>query len=195
MRDCKTIQLGPKEERGAQDFYSTDPKATAYLFVVLKRVGLQLPYLCIEPSVGAGHIAKILQRLGHAVYCYDIVDRGFPGTYVCDWKQAVRPTEEPLGVVMNPPYNEALEHLIHTLEMLKDGELCCALLRLQFLETIKRKAFFEKYPMRYLAVFSFRIKCNKNDDKNFMGGSHSAVAYAWFIWQKGYKGRPELLWI
>ena len=122
------------------------------------------------------------------------MDRGFPGTYVCDWKQAVRPTEEPLGVVMNPPYNEALEHLNHALEMLHDGELCCALLRLQFLETIKRKTFFEKYPMRYLAVFSFRIKCNKDGDPNAQK-THSAVAYAWFIWVKGYNGKPELLWI
>ena len=194
MRTCKTIQLGPKDNRGDHDFYSTEPRATAHLFATLKSVGLHLPYLCIEPSVGTGHIAKMLQLTGHAVYCYDIVDRGFPGTYVCDWKQAVRPTEEPLGVVMNPPYNEALEHLEHTLEMLKHGELCCALLRLQFLETIKRKTFFEKYPMRYLAVFSFRIKCNKDGDPNAQK-THSAVAYAWFIWVKGYKGKPELLWI
>ena len=194
MRTCKTIQLGPKDNRGDHDFYSTEPRATAHLFATLKSVGLHLPYLCIEPSVGTGHIAKMLQLTGHAVYCYDIVDRGFPGTYVCDWKTAVRPTEEPLGVVMNPPYNEALEHLEHTLEMLKDGELCCALLRLQFLETIKRKAFFEKYPIRYLAVFSFRIKCNKDGDPNAQK-THSAVAYAWFIWVKGYKGKPELLWI
>ena len=194
MRTCKTIQLGPKDNRGDHDFYSTEPRATAHLFATLKSVGLHLPYLCIEPSVGTGHIAKMLQLTGHAVYCYDIVDRGFPGTYVCDWKTAVRPTEEPLGVVMNPPYCEALEHLTHALEMLHNGEICCALLRLQFLETIKRKAFFEKYPMRYVAVFSFRIKCNKDNDPNAQT-THSAIAFAWYIWQKGYKGNPELLWI
>lgn len=197
MQNCKVVQLGPIEQRGDRDFYATDPKATAHLFGVLKRVGIKLPYLVIEPSVGMGHIAKILQYMGHAVYCYDIVDRGFPGTYVCDWKQVVRPTAEPLGIVMNPPYSEALEHMTHALDMLHDGEICCALLRLQFLETIKRKVFFEKYPPRYVAVFSFRIKCNKNNDDSFMGGkeSHSAIAFAWYIWQKGYTGNPELLWI
>lgn len=194
MRSCKVIQLGAQENRGDHDFYSTDPKAVAHLAVVLKRLGFSLPHYVIEPSVGSGNIATIMQRLGHAVYCYDIVDRGFPGTYVCDWKTAVRPTEEPLGIVMNPPYNEALEHLNHALEMLHDGELCCALLRLQFLETIKRKTFFEKYPPRYVAVFSFRIKCDKNNDPNAQA-THSAIAFAWYIWQKGFTGRPELLWI
>jgi hypothetical protein len=32
---------------------------------------------------------------------------------------------------------------------------------------------------------------DKNDD--FDHGS--AVAYAWFVWEKGWKGNPEIKWI
>lgn len=36
-------------------------------------------------------------------------------------------------------------------------------------------------------------KCAKNGE--FEKYSSSAVAYAWFIWEKGYKGNPIIKWI
>lgn len=194
MRTCKTIQLGPKGDRGDKDFYSTDLKATVSLFATLRGLQINLSPTVIEPSVGKGHIARVLVALKHKPICYDIVDRGWAGTVIADWKEVQRPTVEPISIVMNPPYCEALEHLTHALEMLQDGEYCCALLRLQFLESVKRKKFFTQYPPRYVAVFSFRIMCAKNDEDE-QKKKHSAVAFAWYIWEKGYKGNPELLWI
>lgn len=197
MRTCKTIQLGSKENRAANDFYATDPKATVALLKQLHDMQITLPGLIIEPSVGMGHIAIVLQKLGKAVYGYDIVDRGWQGVCVQDWITVQRPTEEPLAIVMNPPYSLALSHLEHALSLLKEEEYCCALLRLQFLEGKQRKLFFEANPMRYVFVFSYRVRCDKNADPAFMGSvkSHSAVAFAWFVWQKGYTGRPEIIWL
>ena len=193
-KDCSIVQLGPVSERGDHDFYSTDYKATAHLFAVLKKHRIILPHTIIEPSVGKGHIAKVCKVLGHDVICYDVVDRGYPGTILQDWETVQRPALDHMAIIMNPPYSRALEHLSHAIDMLHDGEYCCALLRLQFLETRKRKIFFEKYPMRYVAVFSFRILCAKNDEEEARQ-VHSAIAFAWYIWQKGFVGNPELLWI
>ena len=30
---------------------------------------------------------------------------------------------------------------------------------------------------------------------NFAGGGGSAVAYAWFVWKKGYTGATQVQWI
>lgn len=43
-------------------------------------------------------------------------------------------------------------------------------------------------------VFSSRVNCAMNGD--FKKYNHnSAVAYAWFVWEKGYKGDTILKWI
>ena len=35
-------------------------------------------------------------------------------------------------------------------------------------------------------------KCGKNGD--FEDGDSSAIAFAWFIWEKGFKGEPTIKW-
>ena len=59
-------------------------------------------------------------------------------------------------------------------------------LRIQFLEGIKRKSFFEKYPPKVVYVSSKRIRCAKNGE--FDKYSNGAVMFAWFVWEKGYNG-------
>ena len=63
-------------------------------------------------------------------------------------------------------------------------------LKLTFLESKSRKELFEKYPPKKIWVFSERIQCAKNGDfEGMKQGGGSAVAYAWFIWEKGFKRR------
>lgn len=69
-------------------------------------------------------------------------------------------------------------------------------LKLTFLEGKARRLLYEKYPPAKIWVFSSRIPCAKNGDFDKMkeiGGS--AVAYAWFVWEKGYCGKPLIGWI
>lgn len=65
------------------------------------------------------------------------------------------------------------------------------LLKIQFLEGKKRRQLFEKYPPKYVYIFSERIECGKNGV--FIGGS--AVAYCWFLWEKGIKSEPIIRWL
>lgn len=66
-------------------------------------------------------------------------------------------------------------------------------MRLLFCEGKERKKLFETYPPKTIYVFSSRIKCAKNGD--FDSIKSSAVAYAWFVWEKGYTGETIIKWL
>ena len=51
---------------------------------------------------------------------------------------------------------------------------------------------FKNNPPRRVWVSSSRLKCAMNGDFDSMGSS--ATAYAWFVWEKGFKGSPEIRW-
>ena len=66
-------------------------------------------------------------------------------------------------------------------------------LKLQFLEGKARKSLFKKYPPKVVYVSSARLLCAKNGE--FEKYPSSAVAYAWFVWEKGFTGDPIIKWI
>ena len=66
-------------------------------------------------------------------------------------------------------------------------------LRLQFLEGLHRYDLFKENPPKVVYVSSKRIKCGKEGE--FNTASSSIIAYAWFVWEKGYKGDTAVKWI
>jgi len=66
-------------------------------------------------------------------------------------------------------------------------------LKVLFLEGKKRKEMFKLYPPRHIYVSSSRIICAKNGE--FDNYKSSAIAYGWFVWEKGYKGDTVIKWI
>ena len=64
---------------------------------------------------------------------------------------------------------------------------------MQFLEGKERGEFYKENPPKVIYVARGRLKCAKNGDFEAMGSS--AQAYAWFIWEKGYKGDTIVKWI
>lgn len=172
-------------DRVENDFYATPPEAVEAL---LKHV--KFTRTILEPHVGAGHIAKVLKANGYDVVGTDIVDRGYPHTNIKDFFSFTRVRGD---IVMNPPYDNAKEHVEHALDVICHGGIVCALLKIQFLETKKRLELFRKYPPKKILVFSKRIYCAPNGD--FSKTKSSALCYAWFIWEKGYEGQTILDWI
>jgi hypothetical protein len=82
-------------------------------------------------------------------------------------------------IVMNPPYNQALEFVKHACEILSlanDGEnwRVHTLLRLSFLEGQKRAVWLKKNMPSHVRVLSRR--------PSFTHGGTDACAYAWFTW-------------
>ena len=178
--------------RQQDDFYATPVKATEALLDTLNNLNINLPNLILEPSIGNGLLANVLINKGHSVIGYDIVDRGFPNTIIKDFMAVNERPEENIAIIANYPYKYILEHTKHSLDLLRDGEYLCSLAKIQFLETKSRRELFDESPMKYVCVFSERVKCLANGKET--EGS-SAVCYCWYIWKKGFSGRPEILWI
>lgn len=76
---------------------------------------------------------------------------------------------------------------------MQDGAKVAMFLKILFLEGQKRRKFFEQHPPKYVYVASGRLSCAKNAD--FEKYPSSAVCYAWFVWEKGFKGEPVIRWI
>ena len=184
-----------EEEREVNDYYATDPKALEILLERLKKDNIELSSEIWECACGEGHLSKVLLDNWYDVYSTDLVDRGFGEPYV-DFLQ----TKIDWGgdIVTNPPYKYGKEFVEHSMELLQKDRYCIMFLKLQFLEGKARKKLFEKYPPKYVYVFSERQRCamNGNFEKYANeGNTHGAVAYCWYIWQKGFNGEPIIRWI
>ena len=96
-------------------------------------------------------------------------------------------------IITNPPYKYAQKFVEHSLDLIPDGHKVAMFLKIQFLEGKLRRSFFNKCPPEVIYVASNRLHCAKNGD--FVKYAfNSAVCYAWFIWQKGYKGETLVRW-
>lgn len=123
---------------------------------------------------------------GHRVKATDLIDRGC-GIGGVDF---LKETEVFSGdIITNPPYKFAQEFIEKALSLVNDGNKVCMFLKVQFMEGKGRRELFKKYPPRTVWVSSSRIQCGKNGV--FSG---SMVAYAWYVWEKGYTGPTTLKW-
>lgn len=178
-------------DRQKDDFYATDPKAIDGL----KKV-FDIPEVIYEPCCGMGHLSQRLIDLNHKVYSTDLIDRGY-GTGGVDFLSVTEIPKDCNCILTNPPFKYATEMILHSLDLLSDGGYCIMFLKTIFLESKKRyDELFSKYPPKYMFQFSSRCACAKNGDFEFQKRSGgSAVAFAWYVWQKGYKGDTIVRWI
>lgn len=174
-----------EEEREPNDFYATDPKA---MQILLQHETFNTNVW--ECACGQGHLSKVLKENGYLVKSSDIIDRGFEDTEIIDFLNAKKENISFCGdIITNPPYKYAKEFVEKALEL--SSNKVAMFLKLTFLEGQARQKLFKKFPPRTVYVFSSRIQCAKNGD--FKGTS--AVAYAWFVWEKDFKGKTTIEWI
>ena len=175
------------EEREAFDYYATDPKAVEMLLELE-----QFAPVIWEPACGEGHISKVLQAHGYQVISTDLVYRGFGDPEPLDFLKETLDDFEG-DIITNPPYKYALEFVEQALNSVQPGRKVAMFLKLQFLEGKSRKQFFLHNPPKTVYVSSSRLICAMNGE--FAKYPSSAVAYAWFVWEKGFKGDPIIRWI
>lgn len=190
---CHAASNHSKGIRQMNDYYATDPKALELLLDMEKFS----PHVW-ECACGGGHLSKVLIDRGYEVKSSDIFDYGFEGTEIIDFFKV---TKEDLkydfyrDIITNPPYKYAKEFVEHALDISIIGTKIAMLLKLTFLESKKRRELFEKYPPKTVYVSSQRLQCAKNGDfEAYKGGVGSAVAYGWFVWEKGFNGDPMIKW-
>ena len=85
-----------------------------------------------------------------------------------------------------------LEFVQRALESVRPGGKVAMFLKVQFLEGQKRGEFFRHTPPRKVYISRSRLACYKNGDMN--GKPESAIAYAWYVWEKGFTGDPVIKW-
>ena len=174
-------------ERAENDFYATEPKAADLLldlFPFSKRIW--------ECACGAGHLSKAFERRGHEVVSTDLYDRGY-GTPDVDFLQCTELFDG--DIITNPPYKSAQQFAEKALELVPEGHHVAMFLKLTFMEGQKRKDFFQRNPPKVVFVSSSRLQCAKNGDFQGLAASGgSAVAYGWYVWEKGFDGDTALKW-
>lgn len=171
-------------ERQEHDFYATEPRATEEL-LELEKFSKNI----WEPSCGAGHMSKVLEKAGYNVYSSDLYDYGY-GKSGLDFLACTAQFDG--DIITNPPYKYALQFVEKALELVPAGHKVCMFLKLSFLEGKQRRKLFDRNPPIRVWVSSSRLKCAKNGDFNSIGSS--AAAYAWFVWEKGHTGACEVKW-
>ena len=177
-----------ERQREQHDFYATEPKA-AHLLLNEEAFA---PVIW-ECACGQGHLSKVFERAGYSVRSTDLVYRGFGEFEPVDFLLLRDGSSFDGDIITNPPYKYALEFVQQALHVIKVGHKVAMFLKLTFLEGRKRKDFFLRYPPKTVYVFASRILCVRNG--GFQKYKSSAIAYAWFVWVKGYQGDTVIKWI
>lgn len=175
--------VGVGDGRLWHDFYPTPRYATEYL---LKTESFQGEIW--ECACGDGSISKVLVDHGHSVRSTDLIDRGYgeaPVDFLLMTSQKVTD-----NIVTNPPYGLAQEFVEAALGAARFK--VAMLFKLAFLEGASRKTLFENSPLARVCVFSKRLTMTRNGEDMRSSGM---IAFAWFIWDHNYTGKPTISWL
>ena len=171
------------KEREQFDYYATDPIAGRLL---MEQEEFNNIWEC---ACGEGHLAKELK----AIKATDIINRGYGE--VADFLGIDNQVWDG-DIITNPPYKYAKEFIEKALMIIPNGRKVAMFLKLQFLEGKGRKTLFINHPPKTLYVSSSRILCAKNAEfEKMRKGGGSAVAYGWYVWEKGFNGNTTVRWI
>jgi len=169
-------------EREKDDFYPTP----AYAVEELLKRELFIGNIW-ECACGEGDISEVFIKNGFQVYSTDLIDRRygnqedfFESDYVAD------------NIVTNPPYKLALEFVLKCKQQSRDK--IAMFLKTVWLESDSRYEMFQdkEFPLKTIYQFSKRVTLYKNGEKMKNSGM---IAYAWYVWDKNYVGKPTIEWI
>ena len=181
-------------ERIENDYYATPYESTKALLDNVEFTGDFL-----EPCVGGGHIIEVIKQYypNKDICCMDIVDRGYEDTLVDNFLEHDFKGQKFNNIITNPPYSLAQEFLEKSMKIIDKNGKVAMFLKIQFLEGIKRKEMFKKYPPKYIYVFTKRQNPWRNGKSVDEKGKpwSSTMCFAWFVWEEGFNGEPVVRWL
>lgn len=185
MLNVKQAQsiVGYSPGRPDTDFYPTHPSATRKLLEAERFDGSIWECAC-----GRGDISEVLVDAGYDVYSSDLYNYGY-GESGIDFLT----TNDMVctNIVTNPPFRLATQFLVHAINDLACNKLAM-LCKLAFLEGKERSVILEQSPLKNVWVFRKRILLTRNGEPPRGSGM---IAFAWFVWEKGYTDMPRIGWI
>ena len=134
-----------------------------------------------ECACGDGKLATVLEQNGYKVIATDLNDYNY-GKSGIDFLLEAK-TAAP-NIVTNPPFKLAYEFINHGWELIEQN--LALLLPLRYLAGQKRSVFYKQNPPRKIIVIAKKI--------DFLGNGNPVMEFAWFVWEKNYKGKTELIW-
>ena len=178
----------PLRGRVENDYYATHPDSTKAL------LGAEdIIYPALEPACGEGHISKLLNG---EVTNTDLVQRGY-ADYTVDFLDNYFSDGQFRTVITNPPFNLFTEFAHEALRVSSGKVIMFG--KLQALEGNKRATYLQTTPLKYVYVFKSRQQPLRNgssiDPLTNKKWASSTMAFAWFVWEKGYKGSPQIKWL
>jgi len=170
-------------DRQKDDFYPTPPDA---IYPLLEREKFEGEIW--ECACGDGAISNILKEYNYNVYSSDLVDRNYGETGV-DFLKSNKKTE---NIITNPPFKLGIDFAYHSNQLATKKVALFS--RINFLEGVARSKMFKLTPIKKVYIFSRRITfTNPDSNKKTHGGG--MLAFAWYIWERGYEGKPFIEWI
>lgn len=179
------IGWGKSEDREQDDFYATPDRAIDALLARETFSGL-----IWEPACGDGAISKKLKSHGYDVFSSDLYDRGYGVTGMDFLRQTTKVVP---NIITNPPFKLGTKFTEHALNCVT--EKVAIFNKLTFLEGKERRdRLFSRKMLKTVYVFSERVPFQKGsaDNTKKAGGM---LAFAWFIFEKSFKGDPTIKFI
>lgn len=180
--------------RVENDYYATPPKATTEFINAFKHelVGIGT---ALEPACGEGHISKVIEELLPHIQLMstDLIDRGYGVGGINFLTDNFAMSDM---IMTNPPFEFAKEFVEKALTL--SNKYVIYFLKIQFLESKKRKELFDNTPLKYVYVHSERRPCLQDGNEiNPKTGKpwSSPQMYAWYVWDVEYKGEPIIRWL
>ena len=192
MKNKSLSIVGFGTDRDDKDFYPTPPEATEALFEREEFYGNVW-----ECASGDGAMSKVIEKYNNC-YSSDIqtTDWIYGDTGV-DFLSKTYNYENMMAhthnnIITNPPYRYAREFVEQAKKYA--NKKIAMLLKLVFLESKGRYEMFQdtNFPLKTVHVFCSRVKIYK---RGIVGKNSGLIAYAWFVWDKGYQGKPQIEWI
>ena len=166
------------------DLYETPECATRALLHVER-----LPRRIWEPAAGRGAIVRVLRAHGHEVVASDLIDYGEQTHF--SRRDFLLEHKAPQGcecILTNPPFSLAEQFVAHALDLCPRVIM---LLRLAFLESERRSRILDTGTLARVHIFRRRLPMMHRDGWQGPKAS-SAMAFAWFIWDRAHTG-PAIL--
>lgn len=176
--------------RSELDFYPTPPSATKALLSKETFIGN-----IWEPACGKGDISQVLIENGYVVKSSDINDYGYGETgkdFLNTSGMFSDSYDMADNIITNPPFNLALE-FVHQSKKYSHKKIAM-FLKTAFLEGAKRYEMFQdtEFALKTVYQFSKRVNFGIHAGTHKNGGM---IPFAWFVWERGYKGKPTIEWI
>jgi hypothetical protein len=169
-------------DREIDDFYPTPPSAVEELLKREKFIGNIWECACVQ-----WHMSEVFKKHGFETINTDLIDRGY-GEQLDFLKSNIVAD----NIITNPPYKLSLDFILKAKQQSRNK--IAMFLKTVWLESSSRYKMFQdtEFPLKTVYQFSKRVNVFKNGIELKNG---SMIAYAWYVWDKNYVGKPNIEWI